>query len=539
MFDLNSIDVIKTNRDRSGYSFVGIQRNSETNRLEFWLPLGFEDFDKNNFQAVKQFFFKMYKTFKIYIQRKEKEMEADAKIRDRDGIIENEDGCSFVRDTNEQAIFYSKLNALDKILDGYDELRIIALEQKERRSEKIDYSKIYRYMHQAVYLDSDVIYIDEMNVARSVLDKESPPILQIFCFIFTEIKRELDELETVSDKAIELAEEFIERYLQHNGGLFSENSFLDTIQVLREVLETIDLTTAYKDEDYWHFFEAVEAFLYGEREEDEQGIYWGLSYFYDVWEDMCQTYCLNHSEYKEKAIFADVGGRLEQFRYPNTINPFQLSLNEMDESRYLRPDLVIRENTNETKNCYREKEVNPDTYEVTILSNFRQKYPKLADIDKKYSKLSVYPEYSTLSILPEKLKGSDKVFYLNVEDFENFKKDCQKFSNKTPKTSIRIIDYKYMCVADYENYNPNWVNLEGKNKIKEDIKKQLLYEWGIQQNWGRKTKSEFWIPCFFCGYDAIDFKKIYKVRNSEFAQSQIKLVKINFMKLQEFYITQA
>jgi len=533
MFDLSNIDFIKTNRDRanSGYSFVGIQRNQETNRLEFWLPLGFENFDTTDFQAVKQFFFKMYKTFKVYVQRRE--IEANGRTTDRDGIIENEDGCSFIRDTNEQAVFYSKLNALDKILDGYDELRIIALEQKNRRSEKIDYSKIYRYMHQAVYLDRDIIYIDEMNVAKSVLDKESPPILQIFCFIFTEIKRELDELETVSDKAIELSEEFIERYLQHNGGLFSENSFLDTIQVLREVLETIDLTTAYKDEDYWHFFEAVEAFLYGERQEDEQGIYWGLSQFYDVWEDMCQTYALNTPEYKEKTIFADIRGRLEQFRYLKQPHPFQLNLNQPGKARYLRPDLVVQENTNQIEDFYKvteaEKKEGNNIYKINVTSSYFKKYSSLLEIYKKYLALSESDEKRQASIRP---------LYLNHEHLNQFEEECQKFSKTISKNYVRIVDYKYMRVSDYEDYNPNDVDLEGKNKVKDDIKKQLLYEWAIQQNWRVKTESEFWIPGFFSGYSAIDFKRVCKVQNSEFNKSQIKLIQINFMSLQNFYIAQ-
>ncbi len=56
MFDLSNIDIIKTDQERgnSSYSFVGLQRNKETDRLEFWLPLGFDDFDQNvpNLQNV-------------------------------------------------------------------------------------------------------------------------------------------------------------------------------------------------------------------------------------------------------------------------------------------------------------------------------------------------------------------------------------------------------------------------------------------------------------------------------------------------------
>ena len=248
----------------------------------------------------------MYRTFKTYLQRKQNNTSSKNITIDRDGIIENENGFSFINENNEQVVFYGKLNSLDKILEGYDELRISSLEQKHIRSPEIDYSKIYRYMHQAIYLDEDVIYLDEMNIAKNILLKESPPILQLFCFIYTEIKKELEELENISDRAAELAEEFKENYLQLNSSLFGEDTFVETVDILKETLEDIDTKTGYKDNDYWHFFEAVEIFLYGERQEDNEGIYWGFSSFYDIWEDMCQVYVLNTPKYETRAIFADI-----------------------------------------------------------------------------------------------------------------------------------------------------------------------------------------------------------------------------------------
>ncbi len=140
---------------------------------------------------------------------------------DRDGIIENENGFSFINENNEQVVFYGKLNSLDKIIEGYDELRISSLEKRQRRSPEIDYSKIHRYMHQAIYLDDNVIYIDEMNIPKNILVKESPPILQLFCFIYTEIKRELEELENISDRAAELV---WRRYICRNRRYFEGNT---------------------------------------------------------------------------------------------------------------------------------------------------------------------------------------------------------------------------------------------------------------------------------------------------------------------------
>ncbi|CAD5950730.1 hypothetical protein [Planktothrix agardhii] len=529
MFDLSNIDIIKTDQERgySSYSFVGLQRNKETDRLEFWLPLGFDDFDHTDFNLVKGFFFKMYRTFKTYLQRKQNYMQSKYITIDRDGIIENENGFSFINENNEQVVFYGKLNSLDKILEGYDELRISSLEKRQRRSPEIDYSKIHRYMHQAIYLDAHVIYIDEMNIAKNILIKESPPILQLFCFIYTEIKRELEELENISDRAAELAEEFKENYLQPNSSLFGEDTFAETVDILRETLEDIDTKTAYKDDDYWHFFEAVEAFLYGERQEDNKGIYWGFSSFYDIWEDMCQTYVLNTPEYEERAIFADVGGKLKQSINENRINPFQLKLNKLKRSG-LRPDLVLKEKENQIEKFYEANSIGlqegKPAFRVRLvkLSQVKISYPEIFDQYMKLSR-SEPNKPSTVNIRPR---------YMFSENLESFKQILkQAFDSSSP--FIKIIDYKYMRISDYESYSPD---KNGENKVKDDIQKQLVYEWTVQQNWKAKTESEFWIPYF--SNNSLEFEKIHPVNNPDFKKSQIKLVKINFKILQDFYIKQ-
>ena len=195
MFDLSKIDFKRTDEEhgRRHYSFVGIQRSqSNPDRLEFWLPLGFDDFNPNNdYETTKSFFFKMYHTFKVYLSRKVEGLNEEERKTDRDGIYELENGFSFVNQNQEQTVFYGKLNALDKILEGYDELKISSLEKKQVRTTDIDYSKIHCYLHQATYLENDVIYLDEMTIAKNVLVQSSPPILQLFSFIYTEIKKEL------------------------------------------------------------------------------------------------------------------------------------------------------------------------------------------------------------------------------------------------------------------------------------------------------------------------------------------------------------
>jgi hypothetical protein len=555
MFDLKNIDFIKSDVQHGikSYSFVGLKRKENSERLEFWMPLGFDDFNET-FENCKSFFFKMYRTFQLYRERKTKELIEEHKTSDRDGVFEFANGFSFINKNNEQVVFYGKLNALDKIIEGYDELRISSLEKKFLRSTEIDYSRINKYMHQAIYLEFDVIYLDEMTIAKNILQQESPPIIQLFCFIYSEIKKELDEQDSLPDKAYELAENFKINYLQPVSSLFDEDTFSDTILILKGVFEEIENKTPYKDEDFWHFYEAIEAFLFGEREDDNKGVYFGINNFYDIWEDMCQNYILSNTTYLSQILFADVNGNLlsrrelklvPEFR----INPFRMEINKGFKPRFLKPDLVylpaVDYGGNEIFNrIYSSKPItigNYTNHKISINESVAKALPEIRHIYLLYlEKNSKY------------IKNNRSEYYENILGihYEQYQKDILEYINQVDvfklveiglaNSEIEIIDYKYMRHSDYKNYDPNSFIIneagEKENKIKEDIHKQLIYEWTVQQNIkNSKTQSEFWIPYFS---DDLDFEnsKMIIDTNASFSESQIKVVKINFKILQDRYV---
>lgn len=551
MFDLSNIKLIRNDDDRShrNYSFVGIRRNEGFDKdkfpLEFWLPIGFDEFNKD-FDEVKSFFFKMYRTFKTYLQRKQDELKQEDITINKDGIIEKDGGFSFVNENKEQSVFYGKINSLEKIIEGYDELRISSLEKKQIRSHEIDYSKLHRYMHQAVFLvDDDIIYLDEMNIAKNVIIKSSPPILQMFCFIYAEIKKELDELDTIPLRAVELSEQFKEEHLQLDSQLFGENTFIETVNILREKLEIIDIETTYKDEDYWHFFEAIEAFLYGERQEDNKSIYWGFNSFYDIWEDMCQCYALENEPYKSKAIFYDLRGRLEN---PKKIkpNPFELSMNNVYSRRYIRPDLVLREK--ESKLLLKD-----ELYSINQMTKNQRRAIGLKFNIGLYNLSIEHPllskRYFEICQEEENFKTGKPFRFIYENDFIEFESYILNYMKELAESKYRIIDYKYMRQFDFERYTPISINEDEENKIKDDIHKQLIYEWTIQQNCKNSiTQSEFWIPFYpkkENNIAEVEYNKnniendITEKTSQSFKESQIKLKKINFKVLQEHYIKQS
>ena len=52
--------------DNNTDPFVGIKKNEKNGKPEFRLPIGFDDFPEGDFNATKQLFFRMYRTFKKF-----------------------------------------------------------------------------------------------------------------------------------------------------------------------------------------------------------------------------------------------------------------------------------------------------------------------------------------------------------------------------------------------------------------------------------------------------------------------------------------
>jgi hypothetical protein len=103
--------------------------------------------------------------------------------------------------------------------------------------------------------------------------------------------------------------------LTSNQSIFDKDTFGETISILKEALDNIDKNTYYKDADYWGLYEAIEIFLYGEINPDQNdGDYWGIKGFSLVWEDMCSTYFFK--KYPDKICYADTDIPLKDPPHP-------------------------------------------------------------------------------------------------------------------------------------------------------------------------------------------------------------------------------
>ena len=252
------------------YSFVGIER--EGNRLLFHLPKGFpsNDISLNTFNGKRDLFFRFYKVFKVFEGVCAEKNETQNKIGDRDGVAKEKEGAEITaKPEHEETIVYSKVDFLESILEVYDELKILALVSRLGRSEAMDYSKIHRFLHRGVFLPNNAVYIDSMTLPRLEVRYDETDIAAMYSYILTEVKQQLNE--AVSPEIIALSERFKQRYIGFDGSLFSGEYYQQIMDVLKDALELIDSRTPLKDADYWDFYDAIEAFLFGEINENQEG----------------------------------------------------------------------------------------------------------------------------------------------------------------------------------------------------------------------------------------------------------------------------
>ncbi len=500
MFDFKKLKINKsTIGDPLFSSFVGIRKSSEGG-VEFNLPRGFDDFPDSDFYSVKNIFFKMYKTFKIFEKNRNQNI-SDLKPSAKDNIEKQNNAYSFKDAEDNDVILYSKITLIDNMLEVYKDLALDTMDVYTGRNEEVDYSKIENYLDKAIYLDNDFIFIDEMDLDSRVLNYKRNDLVGMFCFIFKELQVEMEN--EVEARVIELSNQFSEHFLSPDQRLFDEYYFQSTISTLKDVLYAIDKDTAYKDEQYWILFEAIERFLYGELDMDstqENGIFWGISNFYQIWEDMCNSYMIKkHArESLQEIFYADTtvlidGSKFSNkcfdgfnvFLKKNQVNPFFLDFRGT--KRYMRPDMVIIKSIKSSAERARE------FFKVSIIDEYSQSFD--IEISPKYkeneSNVNHFDKFSM------RLKRSNKGGYCKESSrkklvFRNYSKVvfdrvCSDFFIKEP--DFYVIDWKY--VDKFFFYS-------NSRKLNMDITKQICYEKClIKADSFLYVRSQFGIPWYF------------------------------------------
>lgn len=534
MFNFKELLLDKRN-DETTDPFVGIRKN-ENGDMVFRLPVGFDNFPEGDFNAIKQLFFRMYRTFKKF-ESDNKSLFQDVKPKEKDNIQTGGNSYQFKDKDDNEVLLYSKISVIENLLETYQDLALDVIERRVGRNEEIDFSKIDNYLHKAVYLpENDVIYLDEMDLARQTLQYESANLVELFCFIVSELQQELEQ--DIDIRVQELANKFREQNLTHEQSLFNEETFEITMSHLKELLDNIDRNTTYKDDDYWQLYEGIETFLYGEidmKNTHPDGIFWGISRFSKIWEDMCHTYAFkNYSD----ICYADTNLRLDEnpknyrqfggrsvFCKQSFENPFFIEFR--GEKRWMRPDLVHKIENN----------VFNDVIAINILKENGGRIDftiRLREPDKR----DIYDEL--LNALKKGLLGiSGATFRENK--FIRYVRGCLEYHKELclDKYKDRMINRKFI-VLDWKYHNHKSMILHDK-KIENDVIKQLTYELALSQtNSMYRIESHFFIPFFYMLTNNTSMGEFIpnNMLNHSLSKSGIKVFKADFLKIQQNYLSE-
>lgn len=540
MFNFKELKLDKRENADNLSSFVGIRRNN--NELEFRLPKGFEEFPDNDFDATKQLFFRMYRTFKKF-EQDNSSLSLDERSVGKDNIETKGNAYLFKDKEDNEVLLYSKISVIEKLLEAYQDLELNVIERRIGCDEKIDYSKIDQYLHKAIYLPNDVIHLDEMDLPRQTLHFDSTTLVDLFCLILYELE---NELEQDSDERVkDLANRFKEQHLSHDQSLFNEETFETTITALKDILDDIDKITAYKDEDYWQLYEAIEAFLYGEldmQNTHEDGVFWGISNFYQIWEDMCNTYAFTNFDiiyadtniiYKGDHVANTPESQPKIFTREDFISPFFVEFRS--KKRWIRPDLIHLISSN------KENEV---IFDKTIKIIIKKDHGFTLDFEVKLidkEKENIYTYFC--SKLRKNLGGARPISKNTFNNYRKFELEKQKnnieerhkrlYEELEIFTTYLMLDWKYMDSSCFFKKN---------KKIEQDVAKQLCYEFALQKYTSNsKIQSQFIIPYFFKNKaqldeeigEFIDEKMLYQ----HISENEIQVFQANFFKIQEVYLT--
>ena len=480
---------------------IGVEDNNKTT---FYLPLGYPT--PTNAEEKKQAFFELYRLFKAYVT-KNKLQPTDAQKR-ADGVLSEQEGYRLtVKDDDSVSMLYIKVNFLDTILDAFDSDAIQNIGNRKLYSDDFQLEDALAHLDDAVFMPNHAFMVDQAIVDQKQVLVEATELAQMFCFIYCDVKTQLQEADQVDSQHRFLADKFKELHLFPQASLFEQDSFEQVKTILKDRLELIDHNTPIKDGEYWKLRDAIYAFLYGEPVLGQQeDTYWGIKNFWPIWEDLCleSLYLIYSRLWLEDKVWLadtkrdDLFGEAKEIGTKNIffkddVNDYPFKISFSDQVKYLYPDLIFIAlcSIDNYSHLYRVK------FHHYWSNNFKEE-----DLINFYGNEKV------------KIYGYDNISLIKPEMEKDFisEDDAKKFLNEV--APIVIVDFKYKV-----NVSPS------------DLIKQYLYL-SSTKNY---SLGEFWIPCS----SAKDCNETIPYQDGDFKnkkRQEIMIRKINIKNLVLSYI---
>jgi len=317
MIDYSRV-VYKEASNEKRYSFVGIKKKAQ--ELHFHLPLGYaapegssEDRLKyNHARDLHIQFFKLFKQFRT-IARANRELSKSFEAPHEDDTTGVDKRREWVCNHEEgEVVYYRYLDAFDSILEAFDELKILELERRLRLADQpaSDLRNFHRGEAGRIYGEDGSFYDNQTLQPSRTIALHASDIAGMYCFLLRDLRQHvwsLEDPEPLKSEVIILAEKFGDAHLWPTASCWESTEWEATRATLVEKLETIDRTTALKDEDYFLLYEAIERFLFSPELKDssEDGEIWGIKGFWPVWEWMVLTRLATEEKYLKRLLWIE------------------------------------------------------------------------------------------------------------------------------------------------------------------------------------------------------------------------------------------
>ncbi|WP_454727477.1 MULTISPECIES: hypothetical protein [Cupriavidus] len=205
------------------------------------------------------------------------------------------------RDTQGEGLSFHDTLGLEALFQAFDPLGLLSLVERRGRTGRVDYSKLHRHLHRAVYLDDGTPFVEYAVGPRSELRLAAHDLVGLYCFVANDFYAGFLGLAPAqawgdfSGEALAQAADFRHRFLHADSALFGEDAFLaaDTRERLRETLFRIERQTPFKSQVFLTLFDGLRRYLeQGWLADHGDGMVWGIGDFWPVWESACLAHAV-------------------------------------------------------------------------------------------------------------------------------------------------------------------------------------------------------------------------------------------------------
>ncbi|MBN2689037.1 MAG: hypothetical protein JXR42_00280 [Gammaproteobacteria bacterium] len=202
----------------------------------------------------------------------------------------NEDALKF----SQIMSFYEGLNKLKEALKHL-EFEFVS-HQKLHKREHIDFANMDKHLHQAIFLEDDVIMFERMPAKQAIMQTNEHDIVGMAAFVLKAIYQELLQWNKDSpqwDLTVEhlhLADEFADKFhFNHDTKVFEDwfgGSGQEATSVrsnLNAILDEIDEQTPFKSPDYEDYYDAL-TFVLQKASLNNDSL---MPAYHQAWEELC------------------------------------------------------------------------------------------------------------------------------------------------------------------------------------------------------------------------------------------------------------